>query len=123
MKKILSFFAILFIFPEFLSAVPVKNEEFNKDDSLRAILEQLRASMGVGIPELGIPVLDPFEVPHFDIPHIEEGPVKADITIDDFIIKNLATFEATTVHLDATALSLELELLIPLLRGDAVYSL
>ena len=24
-----------------------------------------------GIPDLGIPPLDPFEVPHFDIPHIE----------------------------------------------------
>merc|ERR1712088_101361 len=90
---------------------------------LRAILEEFRNAMTVGIPEINIPVLDPFEVPHFDIPHIEEGPVKADITIDDFIIKNLATFETKNVHLDPVGLSLELELDIPLLRGDAVYSL
>ena len=53
-----------------VTGVPV-----NKDDSLdnyvKAILEELRAAMAVGIPELGIPILDPFDVPHFDIPHIE----------------------------------------------------
>ena len=47
----------------------------NKDDSLdnylRAILEEFRNAMTVGIPEINIPILDPFEVPHFDIPHIE----------------------------------------------------
>merc|ERR1712224_265752 len=41
-----------------MTGVPV-----NKDDSLdnyvRAILEELRAAMAVGIPELGIPILDP----------------------------------------------------------------
>ena len=53
----------------FALAVPV-----NKDDSLdnyiKAILEMFKAAMPSGIPELGIPVLDPFAVPHFDIPHI-----------------------------------------------------
>ena len=47
----------------------------NKDDSLdnylRAILEEFRNAMTVGIPEINIPILDPFEVAHFDIPHIE----------------------------------------------------
>merc|ERR1711935_104915 len=126
MRNILSFLSVLCILTGSSYAIPV-NKEFNKDDSLdqylRAILEEFRNAMTVGIPEINIPVLDPFEVPHFDIPHIEEGPVKADITIDDFIIKNLASFETTNVHLDPVGLSLELELLIPLLRGDAVYSL
>ena len=49
--------------------------QVNKDDSvdnyIKAILEELRAAMPTGIPELGIPILDPFDVPHFDIPHIE----------------------------------------------------
>ena len=40
------------------------------DNYLKAILEMLKAAMPTGIPELGIPVLDPFAVPHFDIPHI-----------------------------------------------------
>ena len=46
-----------------------------RDDSLdqyiREILEMLKSLMPAGIPDLGIPPLDPFEVPHFDIPHIE----------------------------------------------------
>ena len=84
-----------------------------------------------GIPELGIPPLDPFDVPHFDIPHIEyvssiisncrpiikffkilnrEDIVKVDIKIDNLVITNLATFETKVAHLDLEALSLELEL-------------
>ena len=41
------------------------------DDFLKQILELLKQMMPDGIPELGIPPLDPFDVPHFDIPHIE----------------------------------------------------
>ena len=41
------------------------------DNYIKAILTQLRIAMPNGIPELGIPVLDPFQVPHFDIPHVE----------------------------------------------------
>ena len=46
-----------------------------RDDSLDAylkeILELLKSQMPGGIPDLGIPPLDPFQVPHFDIPPIE----------------------------------------------------
>ena len=48
--------------------------------------------------------------------HIRETGVTADITIDGLTIKNLATFETKTVHLDVVGLSLELELDVPLLR-------
>ena len=48
--------------------------------------------------------------------------IKADITIDSFIIKNLATFETKLAHLDLEALSLELELTLADLRvrGDKI---
>ena len=69
-KKTFSLVLVLCLLTGSTTAVPV-----NKDDSLdnyvKAILEELRAAMAVGIPELGIPILDPFDVPHFDIPHIE----------------------------------------------------
>ena len=42
--------------------------------------------------------------------------VEADITIDDVVVKNLATFEIRKVHADVLDLKLELELFIPLLR-------
>ncbi len=51
------------------SSVPV-NRDDSVDEYLKAVLEMLKASMPTGIPELGIPILDPFDVPHFDIPHI-----------------------------------------------------
>ena len=48
--------------------------------------------------------------------YFRETGVTADITIDGLTIKNLATFETKTVHLDVVGLSLELELDVPLLR-------
>lgn len=50
-------------------AVPV-NKDDSLDNYLKEVLEMLKAAMPTGIPELGIPILDPFDVPHFDIPHI-----------------------------------------------------
>ena len=55
-------------------------------------------------------------LPNIAFYFFREGPATVDITIDDFTIKNLATFETKTVHLDPIGLSLELELDIPLLR-------
>merc|ERR1719348_1643263 len=93
------------------------------DEYLRQILELLKAQMPEGIPDLGIPPLDPFQVPHFDIPPIEEDIAKVTIEIDNLVITNLATFEAKVAHLDIEQLSLELELTIADLRGDAEYKL
>eukprot|EP00091_Calanus_sinicus_P015441 TRINITY_DN33694_c0_g1_i1.p1 TRINITY_DN33694_c0_g1~~TRINITY_DN33694_c0_g1_i1.p1 ORF type:complete len:140 (-),score=52.67 TRINITY_DN33694_c0_g1_i1:325-744(-) len=95
----------------------------NLDAYLKEILELLKAQMPAGIPELGIPPLDPFEVPHFDIGPIEEDIIKVTIEIDNLVIKNLATFETKIAHLDLEALALELELTLAELRGDADYKL
>jgi len=96
------------------------------DEYIAAILELLKTQMPTGIPDLGIPPLDPFEVPHFDIDPIEVSdpvPININITIDDFVIKNLATFETQLAHLDLEGLGLELNLTLADLRGDATYSL
>merc|ERR1719309_1717422 len=61
----------------------------NLDAYLRQILELLKEQMPEGVPDLGIPPLDPFQVPHFDVEQ----------------------------------LSLELELTLADLRGDADYKL
>jgi len=109
-----------------LEAGPIQKTD-NKDDSLdnyiKAILELLKAGMPTGFPDLGIPVLDPFAVPHFDIPHISESGVEADITLDNLMVKNLATFETRNIHVDILDLNMQIELFVPLLRADGVYSL
>merc|ERR1719348_2799861 len=104
-------------------AQPRAVRDDNLDAYLRQILELLKAQMPEGIPDLGIPPLDPFQVPHFDIPPIEEDIAKVTIEIDNLVITNLATFETKVAHLDIEQLSLELELTIADLRGDAEYKL
>merc|ERR1712212_1063233 len=76
-----------------------------------------------GNPDLGIPPLDPFEVPHFDIPHIDEDIIDVDIAVEDLVVKNISTFETKQAHLDLEALTLLLQLDIADLRGDANYVL
>merc|ERR1719192_2103854 len=93
------------------------------DDFLKQILELLKQMMAEGNPALGIPILDPFEVPHFDIPHIEEDIITADVSIENLVIRNLSTFDTKLAHLDLEQLSLALELGIKDLRGDAIYNL
>lgn len=93
------------------------------DDYIRLILEMLRAKMPEGIPELGIPPLDPFAVPHFDIPHIDEPIAQVDVAIENLEIRNLSTFKTTQAHLDLITYSMQLGLAIDDLRGDANYVL
>merc|ERR1711868_247606 len=93
------------------------------DDFLKQILDLIKQVMPDGIPELGIPPLDPFEVPPIDDIHLHEDWISADIALKNLIVKNLSTFETEIAHLELEELSLELELAIPLLRGDAMYNL
>ena len=51
-------------------AIPINNKDDSVDNYIRSILELLKVTMPNGIPDLGIPPLDPFEVPHFEIDHI-----------------------------------------------------
>jgi len=105
--------------PDFKDAV----EDDNIDQYIRDILELIKSQMPNGIPDLGIPPLDPFEVPHFDIPHIDEDIIDVDIAVEDLVVKNISTFETKQAHLDLEALTLLLQLNIADLRGDANYVL
>merc|ERR1719402_1552885 len=93
------------------------------DNYIRAVLDTFRSQMTTGIPDLGIPVLDPFAVPHFNIDHISEGVAEIDIKIDDLVIHGLSTFTTDNVHTDLDAWSLDLALGIHFLRGVAIYDL
>merc|ERR1712130_701444 len=93
-------------------------EDDNIDQYIRDILELIKSQMPNGIPDLGIPPLDPFEVPHFD-----EDIIDVDIAVEDLVVRNISTFETKQAHLDLEALTLLLQLNIADLRGDALYVL
>merc|ERR1712130_878576 len=91
-------------------------EDDNIDQYIRDILELIKSQMPNGIPDLGIPPLDPFEVPHFDIPHIDEDIIDVDIAVEYLVVRNISTFETKQAHLDLEALTLLLQLNIADLR-------
>ena len=96
------------------SSVPLNDNLL--DNFVKAVLEQFKDYMTTGLPELNVPILDPFDVPHFNIPHIDTSGIKADITINDFVLKYLSTFETDDVHLDLLRLNLEVHLNLTKLR-------
>ena len=53
-----------------LTATTVTTADESWDNYLAKVLEVFRSKMTQGIPVLGIPVLEPYAVPHFLIPHI-----------------------------------------------------
>ena len=55
---------------------------------------------------------------YFIIPAIffRESGVEADITLDNLMVKNLATFETRNIHVDILDLNMQIELFVPLLR-------
>ncbi len=61
--------ALIFLTFTGIFAVPVSKDD-SLDNYIRQVLELFKSQMTTGIPDLGIPVLDPFAVPHFDIPEI-----------------------------------------------------
>jgi hypothetical protein len=42
--------------------------------------------------------------------------IELDVTIDNLVVVNIATFETRVAHIELSELSLQLELFIPLLR-------
>ena len=51
-----------------------------------------------------------------------ESGVEADITLDNLMVKNLATFETRNIHVDILDLNMQIELFVPLLRVSQTYS-
>merc|ERR1712066_1097413 len=107
------------------------------DDFLKQILELLKQMMAEGNPALGIPVLDPFEVPHFDnltgnilglIPLYGDGEIWLEIYDLDLsasaavVINEQGFVKVTTMTLSAafSSIKIHLENLLNLL-GDYIW--
>ena len=58
----------------------------------------------------------------YNIHFFSESGVEADITLDNLMVKNLATFETRNIHVDILDLNMQIELFVPLLRVSRTYS-
>merc|ERR1712198_613888 len=113
--KALAFFAGVFL----LASVKV-DESVN--NYIRAILQNLKAQMPSGIPDLQIPILDPLSVPIIN-EHVRDGPADIQIREDNLKINGMSKFETQKVDADLQNLRLSLSLFIPRVAGNAVYDL
>jgi len=113
--KAFAFFAAVFLLAS------VKADE-SVNNYIRAILQNLKAQMPSGIPDLQIPILDPLSVPTIN-ERVKEGVADIKILVDGLKIDGMSKFETQKVDADLQNLRLTLSLFIPRVAGNAVYDL
>ncbi|XP_067004598.2 uncharacterized protein [Anabrus simplex] len=79
------------------------------DNAIISALEALRQLMPKGIPELGVPVMEPLTVPHYDL-NVDTELAKITASLDDLVIKNLSTFKIVKIANDLENLKADFDL-------------
>lgn len=90
---------------------------------IKMVLENLKKEMPKGFPELGIPPLDPLNIPFIDVPRIKEGIADVKLKMQNLNLNGLSTFRVDKAKGDLSNLGIELEIFIPHLDGKAIYDL
>ncbi|XP_016769295.1 uncharacterized protein LOC551572 isoform X3 [Apis mellifera] len=90
---------------------------------IRRVLEKFRNRMPYGIPELGIPPLDPFELDEVDI--VIENPEigNVSITIQDLQLHNLSTFIINKAKLSLIGPTIAANITVPRIYVEGFYNI
>jgi len=84
------------------------------DDAIRDLLDTtVRQLILEGSPDLGFPVLDPFELDHVDLDVNLEGTIDLKGVLDGVKVRNLATFEIDNIKANLLLLRLDFGLSVP----------
>lgn len=96
------------------------------DDSInqfiRATLENFRGQMSSGMPDLGVPVLEPLSIPRIN-EHIVEGPAAITVVVDQLKVSDLSTFTINSMDVNLQDLRLQFNLHLPQVTANGVYAL
>jgi len=92
------------------------------DIYVRAILENLRENMPVGLPDLNIPVLDPLRIGDIDINH-HDSKVELNLKIGGLTINKLSKFEVRELTSDMGSMKFNIVIGFPDLDASADYNL
>lgn len=91
------------------------------DQTVIEFLEKFKQSMTCGMPDLGIPVLAPFELDHFET-NIEQSGLKFKGAVDNVLIDGLNEFDIKNVHINLLKLQLTFEFYFGSIRTKGDYS-
>ncbi|CAK9818712.1 hypothetical protein ANTQUA_LOCUS9912 [Anthophora quadrimaculata] len=90
---------------------------------LRRVLEKFRARMPYGIPELGIPPLEPLHLDHIDIEIDNPDIGNVSLVINDLYLHNLSTFVTNKAKLSLIGPTITANVTIPRIHVEGIYSI
>ncbi|OAD54242.1 hypothetical protein WN48_08164, partial [Eufriesea mexicana] len=90
---------------------------------IRRILEKFRARMPYGIPELGIPPLEPLHLDEVDIKIDNPDIGNISITVEDLTLHNLSTFFINKAKLSLIGPTITANISVPRIYAEAFYNI
>jgi len=92
------------------------------DNYIRAILDNLRDQMPVGLPDLNIPVLDPLRIGDIDVNH-QDSKIEINLKIAGLTINKLSKFQIKNLTSDMSSMQFHIVIGFPDLDASASYDL
>jgi len=105
-----------------IGALGVVHSDDSLNNYLLAVLENFRESMPTGIPQLGLPPMDPLKIGDQSISH-SDNTVQVDLKISNPTVINLSKFKVNSLDTDLINLRLKIDIGFPTIDATAVYDL
>lgn len=93
------------------------------DNYVRQVINNFFASLATGIPELGLPPLDPLLIGNITVPHMTLPGGYVDAAVAGATVHELSKLTVTSLHIDLDHLHMEMRAFLPYLTTDGSYSL
>ncbi|KAF5302998.1 hypothetical protein FQR65_LT08327 [Abscondita terminalis] len=90
-KAFAKLFEVYFGKQDYLS--DCRRQMLSRDKCMQNYLNSIQPRANVGVPELGLPSLGPFEIPKLNLSHITEN-VTISVQLFNFVLHNLSNFQA-----------------------------
>ncbi|XP_068985437.1 uncharacterized protein [Bombus flavifrons] len=90
---------------------------------IRRFIDKLRSRMPYGIPELGIPPLEPYRLDELDI-HVDNSDIgNISIVLEDIVLYNLSTFVVNKAKLSLIGPTFAANISIPEIYAEGLYNI
>ncbi|XP_053612600.1 circadian clock-controlled protein daywake-like [Plodia interpunctella] len=106
--------------PSFIKTCLKSDPEF--DDCSRDAVQSLFNALGPGLPEIGLPPLDPLKIPKIRILQ-GEGPVNVNAALDDVTVTGFGKTDVLLSQVDSKSYDFYTRVRVPKIRIEGTYDL
>ncbi|KAG6450672.1 hypothetical protein O3G_MSEX006716 [Manduca sexta] len=106
--------------PDFVKTCLKSDPDF--EDCSRVAVQQLFNALGPGLPEIGLPPLDPLKIPKIRILQ-GDGPVNVNAALDDVTVSGFGQTEVLMSQVDSKTYDFYTKVRVPKIRIEGTYDL